>query len=306
MRQKHFIDIERLKVESEELVSGNSDCFRVGDHIQITTKIDGSNASIRYDEETGKLAAFSRKQELNFNNTLEGFWNYVQTLDSTAYAKESDYVIYGEWLRKNKVIYEPSAMHKWYVYDIYDVKKAEYKDQEFVKDFCNRHGLLYVNEVYNGEFVSWEHVKRFLNHHWMSVGQEEGIVVKNQTRLNDPNNRNPFYLKIVNDSFSEVMTKTKVKDPEKEAEKVRVQEKVESIVTERRVEKKLFELRDMGQLPDKLRPEDMKLVAKLLPKLVYDDCLKEEEETVIECGEMFGKMCGAVAMKFARKIICGS
>jgi len=308
MKQKHFMDIQRLKADGGELVQENTGCFHVGDQIQITTKIDGANASIRYDEETGSLAAFSRKQPLSFNNTLNGFWNYIQSLNAEEYSKTPELVIYGEWCgARNKIRYEDDVKGGWYVYDIYDVDKAEYKPQDFVKEFCAEHNLTYVNELYNGKFISWDHVKGFLNHHWKSLGQEEGIVVKNQTMLNDPNTREPFYLKIVNDSFSEVMkNKVKVVDPEKEAEKERIQSLVESIVTERRVEKKLFELRDSGELPEKLQPEDMKLVAKLLPKIIYDDCLKEEEETVKACGEMFGKMCGSITMKIARQIICGS
>ena len=78
MIQKHFMDISRVKF-GDEITSSNVDGFEVGDIIQITEKWDGSNASIRYDKETGKLVAFSRKYELAFDRTLSGFWNFVQT-----------------------------------------------------------------------------------------------------------------------------------------------------------------------------------------------------------------------------------
>ena len=54
-----------------------------------------------------------------------------------------------------------------------------------------------------GEFISWEHCMTFCNS--PAYGdKQEGIVIKNQTKLNDPNTRMPFVLKIVNDCFSEV------------------------------------------------------------------------------------------------------
>ena len=74
MNMKKYLKIERLKEEYEI-------CFSVGDVITITEKIDGSNASIRYDAETDTLLAFSRNQQLNSSNTLRGFWDFVHSLN---------------------------------------------------------------------------------------------------------------------------------------------------------------------------------------------------------------------------------
>lgn len=78
------MDISRVKF-GDELTPSNTNGFEVGDIIQITEKCDGSNASIRYDVENGKLVAFSRRLELSYNNTLNGFWNYVQNLNPKDY-----------------------------------------------------------------------------------------------------------------------------------------------------------------------------------------------------------------------------
>jgi hypothetical protein len=135
---------------------------------------------------------------------------------------------------------------------------------------------------------------------------EEGIVCKNQSKLNDPNSRTPFVLKIVNEKFSEVIKKQpKEVNPEKEAARAQAAEIVESIVTRSRVEKEIYKMRDEGILPEKIDPSDMKLVAKNLPKRIYDDCVKEENELVMAAGEYFGKMCGSVTMIHARNIILG-
>lgn len=139
-----------------------------------------------------------------------------------------------------------------------------------------------------------------------SESTEEGIVVKNMTQLNNPNSREPFVLKIVNEKFSEVM-KTRVKeiDPEKEIARTKAQEIVNQIVTRRRVEKELYKMRDEGVLPEKIEPTDMRLVAQNLPKRIFEDCMKEEKESVLACGEFFGKMCGSAAMNHAKNIILG-
>lgn len=304
MVQKRFMDIERVKF-SDDLSASNIDGFEVGDIIQISEKWDGSNAAIRYDIETGELVAFSRRQTLGFNNTLNGFYNYVQGLNAKLFADTPSYVIFGEWGVKNKIIYRPECYKKWYVYDIYDVEKEQYLPQNIVKEFVKNHGLEYIHVLYEGEFISWDHCKTFMNNPAYGDSQE-GVVVKNQTKLNDPNTRHPFYLKLVNESFSEVMkNKVKVIDPEKEAEKSKAQEIVDMIVTKRRVEKELYKMRDEGIVPEKLQPSDMKLVAQNLPKRIYSDCLKEEPDLVIFAGEYFGKLSGGQSMKFAREIILG-
>lgn len=136
--------------------------------------------------------------------------------------------------------------------------------------------------------------------------KQEGIVVKNQTKLNDPTNtRMPFVLKIVNECFSEVK-KEKVEDPEIVKAKEHARNIVDMIVTKRRVEKELYKMRDEGIVPEKIAPQDMKIVAQNLPKRIYQDCIKEEKELVDSAGEFFGKMCNAKAMGFAKEIILGN
>ena len=78
---------------------------------------------------------------------------------------------------------------------------------------------------------------------------------------------------------------------------------VESIVTKRRVEKELQRLKEEGVLPETITSQDMKLVAKNVPKRVYDDCMKEERELVEATGEFFSNMCNSVTMKLIKEII---
>ena len=188
------MDISRIK-EDTELTESNTNGFEVGDHIVIQEKIDGSNAAIAYDSDTGKLVAFSRKQELNELNTLNGFYNWVQTLNSDEFKEYPNYVFFGEWLCKHKVKYIQDAYKKFYFYDVYDKENQKYLLQSEVRRLADELGLIYVNTFYNGRFISWEHCKLFMNKSNIAIDKPEGVVCKNQTKINNPYSRK--YMMIV-------------------------------------------------------------------------------------------------------------
>lgn len=295
------MDISRIK-ENTELTVTNTEGFHAGDHIIIQEKVDGSNAAIAYDKETNKLVAFSRKQTLDWNNTLNGFWNWVQTLAVEPFAKYPNYVFFGEWLTSHTIKYIQDAYKKFYFYDVYDKENKCYLPQSDVKSLADELNLRYVQTFYDGEFISWEHCMSFMYKSDIAVDVPEGIVVKNQTELNNPNSRTPFVLKIVNSQFSEIK---KDNHRQKVAAKAKASDIVEQIVTKNRVQKELHKMIDEGILSEKIEPQDMKIVAQNLPKRIFDDCVKEENELVVEAGEFFGKMCGSATMNWAKKIIFG-
>lgn len=274
--------------------------------------VHNSNACACWDSENNQMVAFSRKQELSFNNTLNGFWNYIQGLQKEAidvFKEFPNWRIFGEWNNKNKIVYEDTGKARhWYIYDIYDTEKEQWLEQEKVKDFCNKAKLEYINELYYGKFISWEHCRSFMNKPHYGERQE-GIVVKNQSKLNnwdDKDIKAPCYLKIVNESFKESMkTKEKVIDLEKENAKQEARKIMESICTINRIEKELYKMRDEGILPEKIEPTDFRTIAQNLPKRIYADLIKEELELVTACGEFGGKMCQQVSMDIAKKIILG-
>ncbi len=55
MEQKKFMDIKRIVQENEMHKNKNTWAFEPGDHIVIQIKIDGSNASVRYDRKQESL-----------------------------------------------------------------------------------------------------------------------------------------------------------------------------------------------------------------------------------------------------------
>ena len=317
--QHKFIDIDYIR--EEDLVIGKKDdgtdairpkntgAFEPGDLISITTKIDGANASIAWDETTGKLEVFSRTNLLDQPGALRGFYDYVKTEiePKTDWSAYKDFVFFGEWCVKHSVTYNPEWYNKWRVYDIWCRSAGCYVSQERVKATCRQLGLEYVEELYYGPFVSWDHCRSFLKKTTAYGPRQEGCVVKDMSKLASGDRRGPAYLKIVNDEFKEAY-KVKAKrelSPEEAAAKARGTTLAASVVTEARVRKIILKLVDEGKLPSELGPKDMCAIMKQMPKLVFDDVLKEEPETVKAIGDGAGKFIAAEAAKHARRIIIG-
>lgn len=107
------MDIKRIVQENEMHKNKNTWAFEPGDHIVIQIKIDGSNASVRYDPETGKLAAFSRKQQIVRTKDVDAtskFLDYVDTLDAEKFQKYPDYVFFGEWMTRQRYYRFPTKV----------------------------------------------------------------------------------------------------------------------------------------------------------------------------------------------------
>ena len=325
--QHKFVDIDYIR--EEDLVIGkkedgtdairpkNTGAFEVGDIIQISTKIDGANASIAWDETTGKLEIFSRTNLLDGPGALRGFYDYIKTevepkflkhLDDDEITNLKNYVIFGEWCVSHTVQYNKDWYNKWRVYDIWDKTLGRYLCQQGIQNICHKLGLEYIEELYFGPFISWDHCRSFMGKSKAYGPAQEGIVIKNQSKLFGVETNGPVYIKIVDEKFKESQHSKKEKkplDPEAEAAKAEAAKLAASIVTEARVRKLILKLVDEGLVPAELQPKDMGAVMKQLPKRCFADCLKEEPETVKQLGKFAGKLIAAETAKQARKIIIG-
>ncbi len=300
---KDFIDIQNVVTESTELKRSNTDGFVPGDWIQVTEKVDGANASVEY--VGGKLECYSRKHHLNYSNTLQGFWNYVQKFDAKKWEPYEDIVVFGEWLVKHSVRYANDKYGHWYVYDAYNKRLEEWLQQKEVKELCEALNLEYVHEIYLGEFKSWDHIRDLAKtESAYGAAQMEGVVVKNLDKLCDEENRLPVYLKYVNEGFKETKAPKEV-DVEKENARAAAAALMATVCTEERVRKEIYKCRDEGLLELPLEPTKMSEVAKLLPSRIYQDILKEEPETLKACGEFGGRLVSSMTMQHARKLILG-
>ena len=302
MNQKHYIDIEHIREEDTDLRYRNTQLFKPGDIISITEKFDGSNLSIGWDSETNDIAVFSRNRQLSILSDMRGAYVYAMKLNKKAFSDNPDYIWFGEWAVSNKIKYDAQNMSKWRIFDIYDRNEKVWLTPEKVKSFCFKYSMEYIHELYYGPFISWEHCRSFMNS--PAYGdRQEGIVVRNVSKMYS-GLKYPWILKIVNDDFKESMkTRVRIVDPEAEEAKKAARTLVESIVTRNRVEKMLYKMIDGGILPEKLQPTDMRTISLNLPKLINDDCLKEEKEIVMECGGYWGKICAIVCMEHAKSIV---
>ena len=296
---KKYKDIERLKDKY-------APAFKAGEHITITEKIDGANASIVVNED-GTLTACSRRNELNQNNTLQGFYDFVQTLDASivSAALTSRYILFGEWLVKHTIRYPEDKMKQFYVFDVYDTETEQYMPWDFTKQIAEFIGLKTVPLFYDGPFISWEHIYSFVGK--TEMGGEptgEGVIIKSQDRLDNKFSGTPEYVKIVAKEFSEVHQSKPQKeiDPAKIAAKKADETLAATIVTARRITKGLEKLIEDGIIPEDWDEKSLGVIAKHLPRAIYNDCVKEEPETVAQI-ENFGKICGSLTMKLAREAV---
>lgn len=296
MEHKKYKKIVNLRTKYQE-------SFNKGDKVVIQEKIDGSNGSLLYDG--NKMHAFSRRLPLDEFNNLNGFWQYAQTVKKVEELKGLR--LFGEWLVKHTIPYSKDAYDRFYLFDVYDDSTNEYLPQEKVVEVSKLLDIPLAEVFYEGEFESWEHAHSFVGK--SALGESgEGVILKNQDRLNDPNWKNPFYIKLVVPSFQErKATKgRRPTDPAVLAQREYDIGLVESIVTEPRVRKQLFVLMEDGIIPQDFDLEDMGTIARNIGKLVYDDCVEEEPDVVAEVGKDFGKHAVSVAMKIAREIVMNS
>ena len=306
---KKYLDIERCKQKYAET-------FNVGEDIVIQEKIDGSNASIRYDEESGTLKAFSRRLELNADNTLNGFWDYVQTLNLNTFKEilGSRYIVFGEWMgAKHAIKYPENVYGKFWMFDVWDTQTEQYLPYEETRSFYDKliacgneeNKFNFVPVFYIGKFESWEKTSELVGR--TEVGAEptgEGIVIKRQNCLDSKSSRLPFYVKIVSEQFSEVHKSKKQKaiDPEAIAKKEANLALAATIVTPQRVQKMIYKFIEDGLLPQDWDEHNLKDISKILPNAIYRDCVKEENETVQQV-EDFGKIAAKLSMSIVRDLI---
>lgn len=297
LEHKNFMDIKAFK-------TGMADAFQVGDKIHISEKLDGSNASFQYNTETGELDCFSRNNTLTASDTLFGFYGYVKALDVKSFSHSPGYRFFGEWNLRHLVRYQEDQIKQFHCFDVWDVDMKEWMPQDFVRAICSRLELNYAPELYCGPFISWEHVASFVGQTKFGLKNGEGVVVKNQDKLNSKNERMPSVIKLVSAEYQESMGKEirEPINPDELAKRAYLNELTESIVTEARVEKLLYKGVADGMFPENWGPTTMGLIAKELPRLMYHDCIKEEPEVVAKVDD-FGKRAGAHTMGIVKKML---
>lgn len=290
---KKYTDIVRLGHKSTFGV------LEVGDLITITEKIDGANASFILNE-LNEVDCFSRNNQVTQDNTLRGYYGWVKENIKSALLNPK-YRYYGEWCVSHKIQYKPEYYQNFYLFNVYDEEIGEYLTDNIMRSEAERLGIKTVQLLYEGEYISFEHLLSFVGQSEMAINAGEGIVVKNVNYKDKYGNQ--VFVKLVSDEFRETQKQKAPKDPNR-ALSVE-QEFINMTVTKARVDKLLHKLVDEGVLEENFGIEDMGLILKNLGSRVYEDVIKEESDSLPENYEVqiLRKAIGGLLPKLVKSIL---
>lgn len=239
-----------------------------GDIIVVQEKIDGANASFRKHQDL--LKCFSRNNELGTENTLRGFYGWVQDNINTSILLD-DRIYFGEWNVPHTIKYPQETLHKFYLFDVYNVKEERYENYEFVKTEAERLNLNLVPLFYIGEFKDYEQLKEMVGKTELGGEIGEGIVVKNQTRRDNRGNQTYIKLKI------DKMDKGKNKKTKLTYNPTKEFEFIINYLSKETVEKVLHKLVDENIVSENFDRTDMRVILKHAGNIIYEDLITEEE-----------------------------
>lgn len=290
---KKYTDVIRLGHKSTVGV------LNPGDHITITEKLDGANASFILTE--NGVECFSRNTEVNEDNTLRGYYKWIQ--ENITPIKEKlnpKYRYYGEWLVSHKIQYKPEYYSNFYLFNVYDEELGEYVEDNMMFGEAARLRIKAVPLKYAGKYLSFEHLMTFVGKSDMAIEYGEGIVVKNVDYKNKYGSQ--VFVKLVHEDFAEIQKQRVPKDP---AITTPEREFVNTYLVEARVDKLLHKLVDEGILEEGFGIEDMGLILKNLGSRVFDDLIKEEVDYLPEeyDEKLIRKSIGSVLPVLVKKIL---
>jgi len=241
--------------------------------VVIMEKLDGANASFK--KEDGVIKCFSRNNEVNEENNLRGFYEWVQENINPQDLKD-DAIYFGEWMVKHSIDYPQEVYQNFYLFDVYDEEFEQYIEFKFVKKEAKRLGLNLVPVFYEGEFQSLDHVNSFVGQSNLGdIG--EGVVLKNYNYRDKHGGQ--VFTKIVSDGFAEKAKTKKQKLPQNSNE---LDDFVDTYLTNARVEKMLNKLVDEGVIDQEYGIEDTGTILKNSGSRIIDDILEEEMDSLIK------------------------
>lgn len=274
----------------------SSKFLKLGDNIQISEKIDGANCYLQR-LDFNEFVACSRKTITCEKNHNQGF--YFWALDNFKKIPKKYYNLrfYGEWLAPHHCVYPIEKYAKFYIFDIMD--NGKYLYQKDVRNICNEIGLDYVPIFYEGPFIGYEHIMSFVGKTLLGGEKGEGIVIKNQTKLNKAGVIS--HVKIVSEEFQETNPLRKeiktvdLNSLKDSLEKYNlIKKEIESIFTFNRLRKIYLNLINLKNIPVdwKKYPQYIKYVNKT----IYSEMLKDIKS------EEFEKYNEIISLKNGKKI----
>lgn len=169
-----YMHVERLGTdEVEGILQG---------HCVISTKLDGTNTAVWLDDGVlrvgGRRFIYTPEQD----NAGCAKFIYAQQNIRDYLEKHPTHILYGEFLVKQSIrTYVPTAWHKLYVFDVYDVERQKYLPYEEYVDGLKAFSIPYIPPIAIIDNPTQEDLERCLGEcDFLNAGNPgEGIVIHN-------------------------------------------------------------------------------------------------------------------------------
>jgi hypothetical protein len=263
MEFRKYDKIHRLgKDEVEGILDGT---------VHVEEKVDGANLSVWLGH-GGEIRVGSRNNDLTKNgNDFNGAVHYCNTHPGIRKFLEenTECRLYGEWLVKHTIDYNPTSYKKFYVFDIYRSDNG-FLDTLLVQAFANTYGIDAVPFLATLENPTIEQLNSLMGKSKFG-DRGEGIVIKRPGFVNQFGDHS--YAKLVSESFKEDNGVT-----------FGGNNKFSDTYEEMYIVNKFIDVVRVKKVMDKLQPTlNEKLDMKHIPRIistVYHDLIQEEGWTI--------------------------
>lgn len=273
--------------------------FNADDEVWIEEKIDGTNVSCEIDE-NNNYRCYGRKFELGDWYTNRGAYEKLLMLeDKIRTALPNDFQLYFEYLTLHHVRYSPDKENELYLIGIRNKTTKQYMVPSGVYQIAQILGVETPACLYHGLFRDWSIAENLVGTSKFGAIKGEGVIVKARDTKHGIK-----MIKIVADDFREVMKYDPARVQAKlDNERAKI-EKAKEIVTEARIRKQLYNMIDEGIIStiEGITEEEKNIAIKNIGRRIYDDCIKEEPQFIIEFGKDFGKYSFLLSKQFINQL----
>jgi len=204
---KFYTHIEKLFMSFASLDLNDELEGMLSGEVYISTKLDGSNGSIRLGGD-GELLLTSRSRVLSAEFDNQGFW--AQFAGDGRFKKyfgeHPTHVLFGEWVYTRGVLkYTEDAVGKFMVFDVFDSGTDEYLSPESYIDALDKFQIDRIPIVEKIIDPKPEDIMKILGEHksgYNADGEFEGLVLKNYGFRNKYGRQ--AFGKIVRDEWKEI------------------------------------------------------------------------------------------------------
>lgn len=262
------------------------DAFASNEEVWIEEKIDGTNVSCEVDE-NDNFRCYGRRYELGTWYTNRGAYQKLLELEDkirTAIPKE--FQLYFEYLTIHHVRYSTDKENQLYLIGVRNKTTGQYMIPSGVYAMAKLIGVETPACLYHGLFRDWSIAESLVGKSEFGAKQGEGVIVKGRDA-----NRGIKMVKIVADDFREIMKHDPARAQAKMNAELAKREKAREVVTDARIRKQLYNMVDEGIIStvENMTEEEKAIAVKNIGKRIYDDCIKEELDFVLDFGKDFGK-----------------